>query len=305
MVRKITQAIGTFFFSPAGAFNFSFLRIATALFILLQFAFLYRSWFDIYGDEGYIEWFISKDLFSISFLPSVITVADWLKPLHITSNQTLMLISVLYFLSAIAMLFGWRRRLAVAAAFILHLTLCNTSMIFGYGVETFTHISLFYLLFVPGRASGKATVFNNFIWRTLQLHLCLVYLNSGVAKLQGVDWRMGEAVWYTLGNSNYGNFNLLWLSKFPLVLKAVNWWVLMIETLYPIFIWPKMTRKFWLFNVLALHFFIGLFMGLYMFGVIMMILNTAAFLNFSRIRAWIRPPGPKRADTTLHPMVEV
>jgi len=305
MIRKIKHATGTFFFSPACSLNFSFLRIATALFILLQFFFLYHSWFDIYGEEGYIEWFISKDLFSISFLPSVITVADWLKPMHITANQTLMLISILYLLSAIAMLVGWRRRLAVAAAFILHLTLCNTSMIFGYGVETFTHISLFYLLFVPGRASDKATAFSNFIWRALQLHLCIVYLNSGIAKIQGVDWRVGEAVWYTLGNSNYGNFNLLWLSKFPLVLKTVNWWVLMIETLYPIFIWPKMTRRFWLFNVLALHFFIGLFMGLYMFGVIMMILNTAAFLNFARVRAWVTPPDPGRADTTLHPMVEV
>src|SRR5882757_761485 len=113
MIRKISQALQTFFFSPAGTFNFSFLRIATALFILLQFAFLYRSWFDIYGNEGYIEWFISKDLFSISFLPSVITIAGWLKPLNISPDQTLLLISMLYFLSTIAMLIGWRPRLAV------------------------------------------------------------------------------------------------------------------------------------------------------------------------------------------------
>jgi len=136
---------------------------------------------------------------------------------------------------------------------------------------------------VPGRKfSGKPAAFKNFIWRVLQIHLCIVYLNSGVAKLQGLDWRMGEAVWYTLGNSNYGSFNLLWLSKFPFVLKTVTWWVLVIETLYPIFIWPKLTRKFWLFNVVALHFFIGLFMGLYMFGFIMIILNIAAFFPLYR-----------------------
>jgi hypothetical protein len=305
MIRKITTSLNSFFFSPAGSFNFSFLRTATALFILLQFAFLYRSWFDIYGNEGYIEWFISRDLFSISFLPSVITVADWLKPLHVSPDQTLMLISILYFLSAVGMLLGWRPRIFVAGAFIFHLTLCNTSMIFGYGVETFTHIALFYLLFVPGNASAKPTVFNNFILRVLQIHLCIVYFNSGIAKVQGVDWRMGEAVWYTLGNSNYGNFNLLWLSKFPFVLRGVNWWVLLIETLYPILIWPKLTRKFWLFNVLALHFFIGLFMGLYMFGIIMMILNVAAFLHFSRVPVAVRASHPVPAGTTPHPMVEV
>lgn len=288
MRRKISHALHTFFFSPAGTFNFAFLRIATALFILLQFAFLYRSWYDIYGNEGYIEWFISKELFSISFLPSVITVADWLHPLGVSPNQALMLISVLYFLSAIGMLIGWRPRIFVIGAFVFHLTLCNTAMIFGYGVETFTHIALFYLLFIPGNTRSAPSAFSNFIWRVLQLHLCIVYFNAGISKIQGVDWRIGEAVWYTLGNSNYGNFNLLWLAKFPLVLKLINWWVLTIETLYPIFIWPRLSRKFWLFNVLALHFFISLFMGLYMFGVIMMILNIAAFFNFSRVEIHIR-----------------
>lgn len=274
----MNRKINAFFFTPRNDFNFSFLRIATGLFILLQFAFLYRSWFDIYGNEGFIEWFISKDLFSISFLPSVITVADWLEPLHISPNQTLLLISILYFLSAIGMVLGWRPRIFVIAAFILHLTLCNTSMIFGYGVETFTHIALFYLIFVPGnKHAADPTAFKNFIWRVLQIHLCIVYGNAGIAKLQGLDWRIGEAVWYTLGNSNYGNFNLLWLSKFPFILKAANWWVLIVETLYPIFIWLRPTRKYWLFNVIALHFFIGLFMGLYMFGLIMIILNIAAF----------------------------
>ena len=117
MIRRISTAVQTFFFQPAVSFNFAFLRIATGLFILIQFAFLYHSWFDIYGDEGYIEWFISKDLFSISFLPSVITVAGWLSPLHISSNQTLILISVLYFLSAVGMVVGWRPRAFVAGAF--------------------------------------------------------------------------------------------------------------------------------------------------------------------------------------------
>jgi len=302
MNRKMINAVNAFFFSPRGDFNFSFLRIATGLFILLQFAFLYKSWFDIYGNEGFIEWFISKDLFSIGFLPSVITVAGWLEPLHISPDQALLLISILYFLSAIGMVLGWRPRVFVIVAFILHLTLCNTSMIFGYGVETFTHIALFYLIFVPGnRHATKPTAFKNFIWRVLQIHLCLVYCNAGVAKLQGLDWRIGEAVWYTLGNSNYGNFNLLWLSKYPIVLKTACWWVLIVETLYPIFIWPKLTRKCWLFNIIALHFFIGLLMGLYMFGLIMIILNIAAFFPGIAYKYQTSSHGGSRKTTSPTP----
>jgi hypothetical protein len=46
---------------------------------------------------------------------------------------------------------------------------------------------------------------------------------------------------------------------------------------YPIFIWIKKTRRIWLTCILAMHAAIGLLMGLYLFALVMIVMNIAAF----------------------------
>jgi hypothetical protein len=50
-----------------------------------------------------------------------------------------------------------------------------------------------------------------------------------------------------------------------------------LETSYPIFIWPRRTRLIWLVGIIAMHGAIAVLMGLYLFGLIMTVLNVAAF----------------------------
>jgi hypothetical protein len=53
--------------------------------------------------------------------------------------------------------------------------------------------------------------------------------------------------------------------------------VCLIETGFPFFIWPKRTRLIWLLCVLGMHAGIGLTMGLYLFSLVMIVLDLAAF----------------------------
>jgi hypothetical protein len=53
--------------------------------------------------------------------------------------------------------------------------------------------------------------------------------------------------------------------------------ICLIETGYPLFIWMKKTRLIWLICVLGMHIAIGLTMGMYLFALVMMVLNIAAF----------------------------
>src|SRR5260370_27924462 len=46
---------------------------------------------------------------------------------------------------------------------------------------------------------------------------------------------------------------------------------------YPFFIWNEKTRKVWLICICGMHFAIGVTMGMYLFALIMIILNIAAF----------------------------
>ena len=53
--------------------------------------------------------------------------------------------------------------------------------------------------------------------------------------------------------------------------------ICLLETGYPFFIWHKRTRKIWLACICAMHVAIGITMGMYLFALIMIVLNVAAF----------------------------
>jgi hypothetical protein len=68
--------------------------------------------------------------------------------------------------------------------------------------------------------------------------------------------------------------------------------VLLMESGYPVFIWPPRTRPFWLGAILLMHLSIALTMGLYLFALIMIVLNVAAFgpgLFSNRAPVSVRP----------------
>jgi hypothetical protein len=60
-----------------------------------------------------------------------------------------------------------------------------------------------------------------------------------------------------------------------LPIAGIAIWV--IELGYPVLIWPKKTRFWWLACILAMHVGIAVAMGLYVFALIMIVLNLAAF----------------------------
>ena len=53
--------------------------------------------------------------------------------------------------------------------------------------------------------------------------------------------------------------------------------ICLLETGYPVFIWPKRVRRIWMPCILAMHAAIGITMGLYLFALVMIVLNVAAF----------------------------
>ena len=60
-------------------------------------------------------------------------------------------------------------------------------------------------------------------------------------------------------------------------MPLIGIFICIVEIGYPVFIWPKRTRRIWLFSVLMMHAAIGVTMGLHLFALIMVVLNVAAF----------------------------
>src|ERR1041385_5949663 len=74
------------------------------------------------------------------------------------------------------------------------------------------------------------------------------------------------------------------LVRFKYALPVLGISICLLEVSYPIFIWIKKTRRVWLICILAMHAAIGLLMGLYLFALVMIVLNLAAF--GSNLRIW-------------------
>ena len=287
-----------FFTEPTSAAPLTFMRIAVGLFALLQLLVLSPSFLDLYGSTGFIEWVISDELFRLRMLPATIDLANRIIPLGFTDQQAVLLIIGSYSLSLFLLVLGWRTRIMAVLAWFLHLTLNNTAIMFGYGVETFTHVSLFYLIFFPsaeycaldrraGRTGKKAfSTEAQLAIRLLQLHLCLVYFQAGIAKMLGHDWWTGEAIWRTVAQPTYAQFDMTWISHIPWFAWSLSIGTLLIETFYPIYIWPKAFRPWWLLGTIGLHAGIFRFMGLRLFATVMILLNLTAFGWSYMTQAW-------------------
>jgi hypothetical protein len=288
-MSTLRHRVDHFFTEPLSADFLSFYRIATAAMGLVVIAMVSPSLLDIYGAEGFIQWVVSDSLFRIPSLPSLIQVSDLLAPLGVGPNAVVLGGFALYAISLVGMLLGWRTRLTAGVAWVMHFLICNTSIIFGYGVETFIHIGLFYCLLMPsaerwslGARAGRTgyarvSAAARLSQRIIQLHLCMVYLNAGLAKMFGHEWWNGEAIWRSVMQPDFRQFDMSWLAWFPTLTLVLGWGVLVIECGYPLFIWNRRIRPFWLAATIALHAGIALFMGLWMFALAMIVMNIAGF----------------------------
>src|SRR2546423_7812420 len=76
---------------------------------------------------------------------------------------------------------------------------------------------------------------------------------------------------------SFQQFNMSWLAKIPIIAMVIGWLTLIVETLYPIYVWLPKLRVIGIVSVICLHFFIGLFLGMWLFAIIMIILTCTAF----------------------------
>lgn len=111
----------------------------------------------------------------------------------------------------------------------------------------------------------------------LQIHLCVVYLTSGLEKASGVQWWNGEEIWRALMRPDFGGlFDLSWLAAVPAVAMFACWATLLVELGYAFLDWPRRTRMFAVLAAISLHLSIGVFMGLISFAALMIVLCCAS-----------------------------
>lgn len=266
-----------------------FLRFSLSLFAIVKIAVLYNYLNDVYGQYGYIQWAISKaGLYD--FLPHFGDIAILLdKHFDINATQTIYLMFWVYITFLLMLFVGLFSRLSSIVCFYLHLMWIDTGAGFMYGVDVFTQIAFFYLMFMPTGRNLSLDVFfklvnmklvsssAGLVRKLLRFQLMIVYTSSGIEKGLGIQWWNGEAMWRSLMLPSFQQFDMSWLSHFPILMSFSGWCIVIIETLYPIMMLLPKCRILWLFLVTLMHLFIGVFLGMWLFGFIMIILSFATF----------------------------
>ncbi len=127
-------------------------------------------------------------------------------------------------------------------------------------------------------------VTTNIAIRLLQLHMCVIYLFGGISKMRGNEWWDGTALWFGLANLEYQSLDMTWTVHAPWLLALLTHITVFWETFYCVLIWPKLTRPICLALAVLVHLGIGLCLGMWTFGLAMLIGNLA-FVPPETVRA--------------------
>ena len=300
---RLRLAAVSFVSAPASPRPLAALRIGLAAVLLLQALAIGGKLTEIYGPQGIIQWSVA-DLLSPEGMPRIGWIALALAPYGVSAEDCVRAVFMVQVGSLACLLIGWHTRLAALLAWLAHLTMTATGNASIYGVDQFAIIALFYCVVMPvgevwsadraaGRTTGEPSAGARLALRVLQLHMCIVYLSSGIEKGSGEQWWNGEAIWRALLWPTMAFFDFSWLAQVQWLAKLICWGTLLVEVGYAIFIWPRLTRRLWLLATIGLHAGIALTMGLVFFSAVMIVLNIAAF----GVSGEIQPGGanPKRS----------
>ncbi|MDH4248085.1 MAG: HTTM domain-containing protein [Deltaproteobacteria bacterium] len=108
--------------------------------------------------------------------------------------------------------------------------------------------------------------------RLLQLHLSVIYLNSGLGLLGG-DWLAGQALWHPKLQDPAPPVALATLETGPWIISLITYALLLFELFYPVLVWVRPVRYLCLSLMLVAHLSAAILWDLVPFNLLMIILN--------------------------------
>jgi len=277
----------------------SVLRIGLGLQTAVYALFLRSDWHYLFASSG--KGLIGREVGEAitSFDSPLIPKLGWLialgRAVNMSEETVLSVAWACLLCAACFLLLGLFCRPAAIVAWFLHLCAAESGGLLAYGADNFMTTALFYLMLSPlpdryafdqwvVKTKPKHPQLLGFWRRVLQVHLCFVYFIGGLAKCLGNGWWNGANLWRSLIRPPFSLVAPDILVRFKYALPVLGISICLLEVGYPVFIWIKKTRRIWLVCILAMHAAIGLLMGLYLFALIMIVMNLAAFGTNGRNR---------------------
>ncbi len=283
---------GNFLFPIESDRWLTLLRIGLGLVIVLYAGMLRADWNGLFGEtsQGLIDRRIFETLLSMQ--SPVIPRLGWViwigKQMGLSERFALSFTWIALLGAGFFLILGLFARPAAFLAWFLQLAASKSEGLLSYGADNLITIGLFYLMIapLPDRCSADRVMGRwrepdpsqlGFHRRLLQLHLCLIYLFGGLTKCLGKGWWDGSNIWRALTIPPFDVLPMEVVASWRPILPLLGISVCLLEISYAFLIWPRRSRQVVLWAVCVMHGAIGLMMGMFLFAVIMIALNLAAF----------------------------
>lgn len=321
--RDIVDGWNRFWFQPVDPIPLAFVRLLTGFLVFYVYASTFGETLNLIGPEGWIDRQAIEEIRTLHQemeLPfdrqsnRFYAQSIWF---YVQHPWAILVIQGLFLLAALCYAVGLFSRVSNLLVWIGHLSFVHRGYMAWFGMDSVLSMLLLYQLIGPtgatlsvdrlieryrlarralsahGRISPEDLALKpswtaNLSLRMIQLHMGVIYLFAGLAKLQGDRWWYGSAAWYTMVVPELELFSMRWLANTPpwlyvTLVFAATYYTLIFEISFIFLVWNRTLRPLMLLGAVALHVGIGLFMGLMEFGVAMLT-GCAAFLTPEGLR---------------------
>jgi hypothetical protein len=300
--RAVSGSWDAFWFKPADPTLLGLIRILTGLMLLYTHAVWGLVLPDFFGEGGWLNESLVRTLSDGNYNYSFwwLIPDGWMWPAHWLSMAVLAMFTV-----------GLWTRATSILAFLVTVSYIYRVPAATFGLDQINAMLALYLAIGPSGEAlsidrwravrrGQApaggpspSVTANLALRLINVHMCVIYFFAGISKLQGEAWWNGEAMWRAFANLEYQSIDMTWLAWHPRILELLTHVSVLWELSFCVLIWRPRLRPLVLAGAVPLHVGIGACLGMWTFGLIMLV-GCASFLPEEAISRLVRSMKPGR-----------
>ncbi len=304
--QATAEAWNAFWFTPADPTLLGVLRVLTGLMLLYTHAVWGLVLGDFFGPGSWLSERLVRTLQQGSYIYSF----WWLVPqgwIWIAWGLSMVVLALFTF--------GLWTRVTSILALVVTLSFAHRVPAATFGLDQINAMLTLYLTIGPsgaalsldrwlalrrsgapaGRPAPSAGA--NLGLRLINVHMCVIYFFAGISKLQGPAWWNGEAMWRAFANLEYQSIDMTWLAWHPRLLDFMTHVSVLWELSFCALIWVPRLRPLVLTLGVALHIGIGACLGMWTFGLIMLV-GCASFLPAEAVRRVVEAWIPGRTTST-------
>ncbi|WP_152053159.1 HTTM domain-containing protein [Tautonia marina] len=299
-LRAISEGWNRFWFAPADPTLLGVLRVLAGLMLLYTHAVWGLALNDFFGPDAWLSVELVRTLQEYQFAYSFWW---WIEPEWMWTAYGLSMLILAMFTVGL-----WTRVTSVLSL-IIAISFAHRTPEALFGLD---QINVMLTLYLTIGDAGRAVSVDrwrarrrgvtqaapssraNLGKRLIQVHMCTIYFFAGISKLQGLAWWNGEAMWLAFANLEYQSMDMTWLAGHPLLINLATHTTILWEIFFCALIWNRNWRPVMLAGGTAMHLGIGACLGMWTFGLIMLV-GCASFLPNERVRQLVEALATRRS----------